>query len=73
MKGSESLKNVGIGLAVALIVFVLFYLASSQIVGHAMADTIGGSVYTFVLALIISLGLVPKLTSVLKKRRYAGK
>ncbi len=61
----------GIGVAISLAVFLLFYLASSQIAGNDMVDTIGGSVYTFVLTLIISLGFVPKLTSAIQKRKTA--
>ncbi len=66
---SGQMRNVILGVVVAIILTVLFYFATVQIGGFDDVDVVGGSFYTFVLSLIISLAVIPKLTSALRKEK----
>lgn len=66
---SGQIKNVILGLIVAILLTVLFYITSVQIGGYDNVDIQGGSFYTFVLSLIISLAVIPKITSAFKKEK----
>lgn len=69
---SNQLKNVIMGFVIALVLAIVFYLASIQIGGYDAIDVQGGAFYTFVLSLIISLAVIPKLTSALKKEKIGA-
>jgi high-affinity Fe2+/Pb2+ permease len=66
------MRNVILGLGVAILLTFLFYIASVQIGGYDNVDIQGGLVYTFVLSLIISLAVIPKLTSAFKREKIVG-
>lgn len=61
----------GVGIAVSLVVVLLFILASSQIMEYDLVDTLAGAVYAFILALIISFAGVPRLAATIRKKREA--
>ena len=69
---SGQIKNVILGLVVAILLTVLFYITSVQIGGYDSVDIQGGSFYTLVLSLIISLAVIPKVTSKFEKRKIMG-
>ncbi len=65
----NQLRNVIIGVIIAVVLSLVFYLASMQIGGYESIDIQGGAFYTFVLSLIISLSVIPKLASAIKKKK----
>jgi asparagine N-glycosylation enzyme membrane subunit Stt3 len=60
----NSVRNTTASLLAALLAAALFYLAASAR-GYQDMDIYGGTVYTFLLSLIVALSLLPKI--VLKK------
>ena len=57
-----------LGVVIAVALTLIFHLASIQIGGYEDIDVQGGAFYTFVLSLIISLAVIPKLASLFKKK-----
>lgn len=63
------IRDVILGLVAAIIMTVIFYLASVQMGGYEDVDIQGGAFYTFVLSLIISLAVIPRLASALRREK----
>ncbi len=55
----------------SLVVVLIFYFAASQIGGYDTVDILGGAVYSFILSMIISFSIIPKLVSSLSEKRKA--
>ncbi|MFQ6060324.1 MAG: hypothetical protein ACE5KV_03365 [Thermoplasmata archaeon] len=70
-EGRRQPKNAVVAVVLSLIVVLIFYLATVQIGGYETVDILGGAVYTFILSMIVSFSVVPKLSSSLSGRREA--
>lgn len=62
----------GIATVLSLVTVVFFYLASTWAGIYETVDIIGGTVYAFILSLIISFSVVPRIASSLSKMKGAA-
>ncbi len=59
-RGRKKARDLATSLFLSVIISLAFYLGTTVVDGTEGVDLIGGTVYTFVLSLIIFLALVPR-------------
>lgn len=68
----KKIGNMVTSLVLAIVIALVFYLGATQVEGSEGVDLIGGTIYSFVLSLIIFLTLVPRIVSRLSNRNKTG-
>jgi hypothetical protein len=61
----------GVATVLSLVVALIFYLSSTWAGVYEAVDVIGGTVYAFILSMIILFSAVPRIASSLSKKRMA--
>ncbi|MEE9223946.1 MAG: hypothetical protein V3U51_04275 [Thermoplasmata archaeon] len=59
----KKISNLVVSQVLAVVMALVFYLGATQVEGSEGVDSIGGTIYTLVLSLIIFLTLVPRIAA----------